>query len=595
VADNLNITISADTSKLRADLKLAEAALRDLIKQERLLAQEAAKTGERGKLDAITPSVVAAEKAVGSFRRELYDSGSAMDVLAQRSTRRLLTQFNNLGKTTQNIATVVGGLAGGFAGGFLAGAVVKGVQQLSDAIGDVSKELIRVRDLGREIGQKPMVIQAFGEIAKQAGGSAEDAEKILSGVAESFAKFRTEAGKPMAPGGVTVMRGAAAAAKDVQSTISSGVAVFRGNSQLLFDLSKSYEMLGVTQEKYKGTQEDTLKLTRDTAAAFLRATQQKLFDPVQLNEISKALFKGLPADAAVVILPDLITKLNAKLAELAAAPRGITAEDIVKQQELNAAKARVDEFFDDTLSGYNRWLVATQTASNNWLADFLGKTLPEWGAGLSGFFTNFFPKLQDDLQSSWQTLNDNQLRNTGETIDQLLTRWQGYFTSLLEIIQKGVAAASSTLSKSFPGDPGGAPAMPADNGGFAGGGFVRGAGSGTSDSILARLSNGEFVMRASAVDHWGPRFLASLNNLRNPFGYAGGGLLSTGGDPIPGFADGGLVGAGGTPVHLHLGEHSFALGGAPNVVDALVVEAHRQQIRSAGVKPSWFAGRPGGR
>jgi hypothetical protein len=48
-------------------------------------------------------------------------------------------------------------------------------------------------------------------------------------------------------------------------------------------------------------------------------------------------------------------------------------------------------------------------------------------------------------------------------------------------------------------------------------------------------------------------------------------------------------------VHLHLGEHSFALGGAPNVVDALVVEAHRQQIRSAGVKPSWFAGRPGGR
>jgi hypothetical protein len=75
----------------------------------------------------------------------------------------------------------------------------------------------------------------------------------------------------------------------------------------VFDLAKSYQMLGVDQKKYKGTQEDTLKLTTDTAAAFLKASQQKLFDPVQLNEISKALFKGLPADAALVILPDLIT------------------------------------------------------------------------------------------------------------------------------------------------------------------------------------------------------------------------------------------------------------------------------------------------
>jgi hypothetical protein len=101
-------------------------------------------------------------------------------------------------------------------------------------------------------------------------------------------------------------------------------------------------------------------------------------------------------------------------------------------------------------------------------------------------------------------------------------------------------------------------------------------------------------MRASAVDHWGPRFLASLNNLRNPFGYAGGGLVSTGGDPIPGFADGGLVGPGGTPVHLHLGGHSFALSGASGIVNALVAEAGRHQIRSGGTKPSWYGGRMNG-
>jgi hypothetical protein len=41
-------------------------------------------------------------------------------------------------------------------------------------------------------------------------------------------------------------------------------------------------------------------------------------------------------------------------------------------------------------------------------------------------------------------------------------------------------------------------------------------------------------------------------------------------------------------VHLHLGTHSFALSGASNIVSSLVVEANRQQMRSAGTKPSWY-------
>lgn len=53
-------------------------------------------------------------------------------------------------------------------------------------------------------------------------------------------------------------------------------------------------------------------------------------------------------------------------------------------------------------------------------------------------------------------------------------------------------------------------------GGFAEGGEVRGPGSGTSDSILARLSNGEFVMKAQAVQHYGVDYLAGLNAMRAP-------------------------------------------------------------------------------
>ncbi|HEX7957381.1 MAG TPA: hypothetical protein VF508_10590 [Pyrinomonadaceae bacterium] len=53
-------------------------------------------------------------------------------------------------------------------------------------------------------------------------------------------------------------------------------------------------------------------------------------------------------------------------------------------------------------------------------------------------------------------------------------------------------------------------------GGWAAGGRVAGAGTGTSDSILARLSNGEFVIREWAVRQVGPQFLHFLNNFGRP-------------------------------------------------------------------------------
>ena len=56
---------------------------------------------------------------------------------------------------------------------------------------------------------------------------------------------------------------------------------------------------------------------------------------------------------------------------------------------------------------------------------------------------------------------------------------------------------------------------------FADGGHVRGAGTKTSDSIPAWLSNGEFVMKADAVNTYGVDFFNSLNSLK----LASGGLV----------------------------------------------------------------------
>ena len=59
----------------------------------------------------------------------------------------------------------------------------------------------------------------------------------------------------------------------------------------------------------------------------------------------------------------------------------------------------------------------------------------------------------------------------------------------------------------------------------ASGGPVFGAGTGTSDSIPAMLSNGEYVINAKAVRRIGLPLLNALNN-----GYASGGFVSSGGD-----------------------------------------------------------------
>lgn len=74
--------------------------------------------------------------------------------------------------------------------------------------------------------------------------------------------------------------------------------------------------------------------------------------------------------------------------------------------------------------------------------------------------------------------------------------------------------------------------------GYATGGYISGPGTGTSDSIPAYLSNGEYVINAAAVRKLGKRHLDLLNR----------------GIPIPRFADGGIVG---TVASLNTSPHSL--------------------------------------
>lgn len=114
-------------------------------------------------------------------------------------------------------------------------------------------------------------------------------------------------------------------------------------------------------------------------------------------------------------------------------------------------------------------------------------------------------------------------------------------------------------------DPGPEPA------GYATGGYIRGPGTGTSDSILMYGSNGEYMINAAAVRKLGVPFLNMINQ----------GIVPP---SIPRFAEGGLIGqvASMEPHMPRLGVIDFKLGGdtyqlyAPaNQVDPLRAAARK--------------------
>ena len=127
--------------------------------------------------------------------------------------------------------------------------------------------------------------------------------------------------------------------------------------------------------------------------------------------------------------------------------------------------------------------------------------------------------------------------------------------------------------------------------GFAGGGRVRGPGSGTSDSILAQLSHGEFVIRARAVQHYGAQVFERLNAMAMPRtlvpAFAGGGLVL----PMPAETGGSSGGGAYATVNLTIGGDVFRGLMAPReTAERLIRFATAEEQRRAGRRPAWFEG-----
>jgi hypothetical protein len=625
MADNLTVTIGADSSKLRAELALVSQATKAAQKELNTLAAAFNKTGadaDRMRLDAKARQLDQYKRSAASLNQQIaalsptlnrvgasaeHAASGLQEFIHQgRGLGRVVSEFSNLSRGLESFTGIFGRLTGGFAGGLLGVGIARGFTALYEQINKVSEALGELRKTGAEIGLKPIEVQAARKVVEGIGEDADVATKALQGMSEAFAQLRKESPQRLGDA-VPVLRGGRGMGMSGQDI--PGVRVLRAGQQP--DLSKTpLEILGIANalKALPNTELGKLKSFEITLKAF--QDQADKFDPTALNQIiSMPLFKGVPAETMLKAAPALLRMWEEEIARLQKRASGATAEQLAQDEALRISKNRLSDAYGDMAAVVANSLTPAQTGFNNLLARAfdratinlraydkeLTESVHSW-AGIPEAWQQAMSDIEKQSSATWRAFVDA----TQGAADAFKSIWDGaisavagLWTSLSDTISGVFNSIMGWLGKigsAIGSAASAAGSIDASLGvGLAAGGMVRGAGNGTSDSILARLSNGEFVMRAEAVRHWGSDLMASLNGLRNP-GFALGGLVGS----LPQFAAGGAVG-GGSTVHLHLGGNSYVMSASESVASALVHEAHRQQMRSAGTKPSWFAARPSGR
>ena len=160
--------------------------------------------------------------------------------------------------------------------------------------------------------------------------------------------------------------------------------------------------------------------------------------------------------------------------------KDLSDEEVKDQEEANKKKAALQE---DQLK-------------------MMSDMIQTMGDGLSEFFENEDKSLHSFLKSMLTSI-----------LDAIEIAVNAYYAQILakEIASKswGGVASAAALMVLIKAAFAGAKALVK---GFSVGGYVQGAGTGTSDSIPARLSNGESVMTAKATSMFGP-ILSAFNQL----------------------------------------------------------------------------------
>lgn len=281
----------------------------------------------------------------------------------------------------------------------------------------------------------------------------------------------------------------------------------------------------------------------------------------KIEQIKKDLVTAMQDVDAAVANPDPEAQLNGLAKILQTTPEALA-------EELTAKNQSITDFAEQYKTKLAETAAAEVNAEKNaktW-ADNTVKYATQVGMSMANAMTDFIM----GEKSAKEAMADF-VKGILKSAVQILSQWLSLF-AIFSIVGDPTLAARNASAAVF-GTDGGKVMLHK-----ALGGYITGPGTGTSDSIPAMLSNGEYVLRSSAVDRIGVGTLDALN--------AG---------AMPHFADGGSVddtiaaSTGGNVVNLQVSAvdgESFAgfldRGGLDRIKQALF-EDNRRFGSAAGV------------
>lgn len=155
-------------------------------------------------------------------------------------------------------------------------------------------------------------------------------------------------------------------------------------------------------------------------------------------------------------------------------------------------------------------------------------------------------KAQEEQREATRKAREEQLAayaQVTESVDKLAKQLeataQAKVVSLsMEVNQESLTSAMKVVEDAFKALTVQVNVSPSSTVGFATGGMVQGAGTDTSDNLMAMVSPGEFWTKAKAVRHYGAALFHGLNNMVIPREALS---MALAGPSMPRFADGGMV------------------------------------------------------
>ena len=177
-------------------------------------------------------------------------------------------------------------------------------------------------------------------------------------------------------------------------------------------------------------------------------------------------------------------------------------------EELDNKATQLENFgikYGETISSANAANESGIKSTKTW-----HDVVTDYAKDVGGQFGDCIADIITGQKSAKEAFGDF-LKNLLKNAAQIVSRWVGVYLMYMAFgLGDSKAAAKAANATMF---------------GLASGGYVSGPGTGTSDSIPVRLSNGEYVMSAAAVNRIGTPLLDAMNR-GDAVHYAGGGLVS---------------------------------------------------------------------